>query len=93
MIPFPKKGTLNPMLMRVIIISIVLHIGAAFVAGIITAANIVIQDDAQFDAPPAIEEETPPKEHSVILKPKAAAAKRMNHLKKCAQRQTLRWPI
>jgi hypothetical protein len=92
MIPFPKKGTLNPMLMKVIIISIVLHIGAAFVAGIITAANIVIQDDAQFDVPPAIEEETPPKEHQVIMKPKAAAAKRMNHLK-CAHWQTLRWPI
>ncbi|CAA6677684.1 MULTISPECIES: PA14 domain-containing protein [unclassified Lentimonas] len=69
------------MLMKVIVISIVLHIGAAFVAGIITVANIVIQEDAQFEEVPAVENVEPPKEQKVTIQPKPPTSQPMNHLK------------
>ena len=42
--------------MKVIVVSVLMHVGLAFVAGVITVANIVIQEDAQFEEPPSIEE-------------------------------------
>lgn len=55
------------MLMKIIFISVALHIVAGFVAGIIKVATIVIQDDAQFEEPPAVVEEEPPPEVKVKL--------------------------
>jgi|GEM_PF-1465821 len=67
MLPPEKKRKLNPMLMKIIFISVALHIVAGFVAGIIKVATIVIQDDAQFEEPPAVVEEEPPPEVKVKL--------------------------
>ncbi|MEM7791796.1 MAG: hypothetical protein AAF546_10380 [Verrucomicrobiota bacterium] len=61
---------MNPMLMKVILISVALHALAGLVAGFITIANIVIPDDAQFDEAPKVAEEEPPKEVKVKLRPK-----------------------
>lgn len=57
------------MLMKVIVISVLLHVVAGFIAGIITIATNVIKDDAQFEEPPAVEEQEPPKEVKVEIKP------------------------
>ena len=57
MLPPERKRKLNPMLMKVIVISVAIHVVAAFVAGVITVATIVIQEDAQFEEPPAVVEE------------------------------------
>ena len=56
------------MLMKVIVVSVLMHVGLAFVAGVITVANIVIQEDAQFEEPPSIEEVEPPKEVKIQIK-------------------------
>lgn len=57
------------MLMKVILISVLVHVVAGFVAGVVTIATIVIQEDAQFEEPPAVQEEKPPKEVKVVIKP------------------------
>lgn len=64
-----KKKKMNPMLMKVIIISVLIHVAAGFVAGVITIATHVIQEDTQFEEPPAIQEEEPPPEVKVQIKP------------------------
>ena len=63
---------MNPMLMKVIIVSVVVHIVVGFILGGITIVNIIIPDDAQFEEPPAIEEVEPPKEVKVRIKQQAA---------------------
>ncbi|WP_162027103.1 MULTISPECIES: hypothetical protein [unclassified Lentimonas] len=69
MLPPPRKRKMNPMLMKVILISVVLHVGAAFVAGVIKVATIVIQEDTQFEEPPVIVEKEPPPPVKVKIKP------------------------
>lgn len=71
MIPIEKKRKMNPLLMKVIVISVGIHIIAGFIAGVITVANIVIQEDAQFEEPPAVEEVEPPKEVKVQIQQSA----------------------
>ncbi len=71
MITIEKKKQFNPMLMKVIIVSVGLHVIAGFVAGVITIANVVIKEEAQFDEPPAVEQEEPPPEVKVEIKPQA----------------------
>lgn len=69
MLPPTQKKKMNPLLMKVIVISVGMHVIAAFIAGIITVANIVIQEDAQFEEPPAVVEEVPPEPVKVQIKP------------------------
>lgn len=69
MLPPTQKKKMNPLLMKVIVISVGMHVVAAFIAGIITVANIVIQEDAQFEEPPAVVEEEPPPPVKVQIKP------------------------
>ena len=69
MLPPTKKKKMNPLFMKVIVISVAAHVIAGFIATIITVANIVIKDDAQFDEPPAVVEETPPPEVKIQIKP------------------------
>ncbi|MFT5824639.1 MAG: hypothetical protein ACI8ZW_000120 [Yoonia sp.] len=69
MLPPTKKKKMNPLLMKVIIISVGMHIIAGFIAGIITIATIVTQEDAQFEEPPAVVEEEPPPPVKVQIKP------------------------
>ena len=72
MIPVEQKRKMNPMLMKVIVVSVLVHVVFAFVAGVITVANIVIQEEAQFEEPPAVEEVEPPKEVKVQIKQQQA---------------------
>jgi hypothetical protein len=60
MLPVEQKRRVNPLLMKVILISVGIHIIAGFVAGVITVAKIVMPDEAQFEEPPAVVEEEPP---------------------------------
>ena len=69
MLPPTKQKKMNPLLMKVIVISVGIHVIAGFVAGVITVANIVIQEDAQFEEPPAVVEEEPPPPVKVQIKP------------------------
>lgn len=46
--------------MKVIIISVGLHVIVGFIAGIIKVATIIAQPDAQFEVPPAVVEEELP---------------------------------
>ena len=69
MLPPPQKKKINPLLMKVIVISVGIHVIAGFIAGIITVAKIVIQEDAQFEEPPAVVEEEPPPPVKVQIKP------------------------
>ena len=72
---------MNPLLMKVIVISVGVHVIAGFIVGIITVANIVIQADAQFEEPPAVVEETPPPEVKVQIRPPVAQVQPMNNLR------------
>ena len=72
MIPAELKKKMNPMLMKVIGASVLVHILGAFIAGVVTIATIVIQDDAQFELPPSVVEEEPPREVKVVIRPEQA---------------------
>ena len=72
---------MNPLLMKVIVISVGVHVIAGFIAGIITVANIVIQAETQFEEPPAVVEETPPPEVKVQIRPPAPQMQPMNNLR------------
>lgn len=69
MIPIELKKKMNPMLVKVIVISVLVHVVGAFIAGVVTIATIVIQDDAQFEEPPKVTEEEPPREVKVQIRP------------------------
>ena len=60
---------MNSLFMKVIVISVAMHVIAGFIATVITVASIVIQEDAQFEEPPAVVEEVPPPEVKVQIKP------------------------
>lgn len=68
MLPPTKQKKMNPLLMKVIVISVGIHVIAGFIAGIITVASIVIQEDTQFEEPPATVEEEPPPEVKIQIK-------------------------
>jgi len=72
MIAIKSKKKMNPMLMKVIGISVLVHVMGAFIAGVVTIATIVIQDDAQFEEPPSVVEEKPPHEVKVLIRPEQA---------------------
>ena len=81
MLPVEQKRKMNPMLMKVIVVSVLVHVVFAFVAGVITVANIVIQEEAQFEEPPAVEEVEPPKEVKVQIKPQQTPKMQSQNLK------------
>ena len=72
MISETRRPKINPMLLKVIIISVFLHIVAGFIAGVVTIATNVIKEDAQFEEPPVMEEQEPPKEVKIEIKPPPA---------------------
>jgi hypothetical protein len=71
MLPVEKKRKMNPMLMKVVIISVLVHVILGFVLGGITIVKFIIPDEAQFEEPPAVEEVEPPKEVKVQIKQQA----------------------
>ena len=66
-----KKRKMNPMLLNVLLISGGVHAIALFILGSITVYKYIIPDDAQFEEPPAVEEEVPPPDVKVEIKPQA----------------------
>ena len=81
MIPIELKKKVNPMLMKVIVISVLVHVVGAFIAGVVTIATIVIQDEAQFEEPPTIAEEEPPREVKVQIRPQQPKAPQTQRLR------------
>jgi hypothetical protein len=60
MLPSTKKKKINSLLMKVIAISVGLHVIVGFIAGIIKVTTIIAEPDAQFEVPPAVVEEELP---------------------------------
>jgi hypothetical protein len=81
MLPESKKKKINPLLMKVIVISVAIHVIAAAILGGITIVKYVIPDDAQFEEPPAVVEEAPPPEVKVQIRPPAPQQQPMNNLR------------
>ncbi|MDQ8195522.1 hypothetical protein QEH59_13900 [Coraliomargarita sp. SDUM461004] len=82
MITAPKKRKMNPMLLNVLLISGGVHAIALFILGSITVYKYIIPDDAQFEEPPAVEEEQPPPDVKIEIKQQAAPqAQSMNNLR------------
>ena len=59
----------NPLLIKVITVSLVIHLVAGFIAGFITITNYVIKEDVLFDTPPPIQEAEVPTTVKVEIKP------------------------
>jgi hypothetical protein len=62
----------NPLLVKVLFISIGLHVIAGFIAGVITVAQIVMPDEAQFEEPPVVETVEPPQAVKVQIQQQVA---------------------
>ncbi|CAI8362735.1 MAG: Uncharacterised protein [Opitutia bacterium UBA7350] len=58
------------MLVKVLVVSAAIHVLGLFVLGGITVVRYIIPDEAQFEEPPEINEEKPPPEVKVEIKPK-----------------------
>lgn len=72
--PIAPKRKINPVLMKVIVISVLLHVIAGFVAGLVTIATYVIKEETFFEEPPAVEEEQAPPDVKIEIKPQVAPA-------------------
>jgi hypothetical protein len=67
--PPPKKNKLNPMLMKVLLISVGVHVLALVLLGSYIVVRSVIPDEAQFEEPPVVVAEVPPPEVKIEIKP------------------------
>ena len=67
--PAPKQRKLNPMLVKVLFFSLAVHVVALILLGGWVIVKAVIPDEAQFEEPPVVVEETPPPEVKVEIKP------------------------
>ena len=63
-----KKNKINPLLMKVIVVSIAIHVIGAIIAGSITFINY-IKNDTKFEEPPPEQIEEPPPEVNVEIMP------------------------
>lgn len=75
-----KKKKLNSLLMKVIAISVGMHVIAGLIAGVITVAKIVMPEDAQFEEPPAVVEDEPPPSVKVQIKPQQPKQQQAQHV-------------
>ena len=69
MLPPTKKRKINPLLLKVIFISVAIHLLAALILGSITIYKFVVPSEAQFEEPPVVEQEEPPPPVKVQIKP------------------------
>ena len=69
------------MLMKVIVISLLLHVVAGFIAGVVKISTLVIKEKTQFEAPPVVEEEAPPVNVKVEIRPQAPVVAPLQKLK------------
>lgn len=60
---------MNPLLMKVIVISVAIHLLAGLILGSYIVVKAVIPSEAQFEEPPAVVEEVPPEPVKVQIKP------------------------
>lgn len=65
-----KRSKMNPMLVKVLVVSAAIHILGLFILGGITVVKYIIPDEAQFEEPPEVNEEKPPPEVKIEIKPK-----------------------
>lgn len=70
MITQQKRRKMNPMLLNVLIVSAAIHVLGLFILGGITVVRYIIPDEAQFEEPPEVNEEKPPPEVKIEIKPK-----------------------
>ena len=68
-----RKARINPMLLKVLIISVLVHVALIVVLGGITIINYVIPPDVQFQEPAEVKVEEPPQNISVDLRQNAPA--------------------
>lgn len=64
-----KKRKLDPRLIKVLVISAVLHVIVGLVLGGITIVDIVIASKPEFEAPDEVVQEDPPPEQKIEIKP------------------------
>ena len=69
MLPTTKKRKINPLLLKVIFISVAIDLLAALILGSITIYKFVVPSEAQFEEPPVVEQEEPPPPVKVQIKP------------------------
>jgi hypothetical protein len=77
MLPTTKKQKINPLLLKVIFISVAIHLLAGLILGSITIYKFVVPSEAQFEEPPVVEQEEPPPPVKVQIKPKQQQAQRL----------------
>lgn len=65
-----RKFRLNPLLLKVLIISGLVHVVAILVLGGITIVKYVISEDVAFEEPPAVEQEEPPPDVKIDINPR-----------------------
>ncbi len=68
----PKKRKINPMLMNVLLISLGAHLLVGFLLAGWVVVKYVVPNEAQFEEAPTIQEEAPPPDVKVEIKPQAA---------------------
>ena len=61
---------MNPMLLKVLVVSAAVHAVGLFILGGITVVKYIIPDEAQFEEAPEVTEEKPPPEVKIEIKPK-----------------------
>jgi hypothetical protein len=81
----PPKKKMNPMLLKVLIVSGLAHLVLGLVLGSITVYKYIVPDDAQFEEPPAVVEEVPPPDVRVEIKPQAAPQPQATQMLKMRQ--------
>jgi hypothetical protein len=69
MLPTTKKRKINPLLLKVIFISVAIHLLAGLILGSITIYKFVVPSEAQFEEPPVVEQEEPPPPVKVQIRP------------------------
>jgi hypothetical protein len=69
MLPPTKKKKINPLLLKVIFISVAIHLLAGLILGSITIYKYVVPSEAQFEEPPVVEQEEPPPPVKVQIRP------------------------
>lgn len=70
MITQQQRRKMNPMLLKVLVVSAAVHAIGLFILGGITVVKYIIPDEAQFEEAPEVTEEKPPPEVKIEIKPK-----------------------
>jgi len=80
MLPPTKKKKINPLLLKVIFISVAIHLLAGLILGSITIYKYVVPSEAQFEEPPVVEQEEPPPPVKVQIRPQQPKQQKAQNL-------------